>query len=324
MKRVLITGAAGFLGANLTRRMLERGHEVHALVRPGSDEWRIEEIRSDLRVCPVDMLDGDSIRRAVAEARPDWVLHLAAYGSHSWETDAERIWRTNVDGTIALVEACQGAGCERFIHTGSSSEYGFKDHGPSEDERAEPSGDYAASKLAATEHCHRTVQSARMSIATLRLYSVYGPFESPRRLIPTLIVHGLRGELPALVNPDVARDFVYVDDVCDAYEACLGTDDSTDAQIFNVGTGVQTTIRDTVAVACDLFTIEAGPSWGSMPSRTWDTPTWICNPARIRRVLRWSHRHGFAAGFRATARWFAEHPAMLDRYRGLSAQPTAP
>jgi len=134
MKRVIVTGGTGFIGANLTRRLLNEGHEIHLLVRPGYSPRRIQAIREDVHLHVIDLMDIESLRGVVRRIRPDWVFHLAASGAYSWQTDVAQMVRTNIVGTINLVEACLQAGFETFINTGSSSEYGFKRTAPTETE----------------------------------------------------------------------------------------------------------------------------------------------------------------------------------------------
>ena len=257
MKRIILTGGTGFVGANLARRLLRDGHELHLLVRPHYQPWRIEAIRSDLRFHECTSTMRKPSRASSAEIRPDWVFHLAVHGAYSWQTDWEQMVRTNIQGTMSLVSACLKTGFEAFVNTGSSSEYGFKDHAPAESEPLEPNSHYAVTKAAATLFCRYTAQSRRVHLPTLRLYSVFGPYEDPGRLLPTLIMHGLKGELPPLADPDVARDFVYVDDVVEAYLLAATVPTPEWGPIYNVGTGVQTTLRDVVEVARQVMRIAA-------------------------------------------------------------------
>ena len=184
MKRVILTGGTGFVGANLARRLLRDGHEVHLLVRPNYQPWRIEEIRPDVRLHELHLHDAEAVARVVSQIRPDWVFHLAVHGAYSWQTDWEQMVRTNIQGTMSLVSACLKTGFEAFVNTGSSSEYGFKDHAPAESEPLEPNSHYAVTKAAATMFCRHTAQSRRVHLPTLRLYSVFGPYEDPGRLLP--------------------------------------------------------------------------------------------------------------------------------------------
>jgi UDP-glucose 4-epimerase len=315
MKRVIVTGGTGFVGANLARRLLRDGHEVHLLVRAGYQPWRIEEIQGDVQIHEVQLHDVESVTRVVGQIRPNWIFHLAVYGAFSSQTDVQRMLQTNIHGTINLVEACLKTGFEAFVNTGSSSEYGFKDHPPAETEVIEPNSPYAASKAAGTLFCRQTARQQHVHLPTLRLYSIYGPYEDPARLVSTLIVRGLQGELPPLVGPETARDFVHVDDVVEAYLLAATHPGQEPGAIYNVGASVQTTIREVVAVARQVLEISAEPCWGTMPARSWDTSVWVSDNRKIGKELGWTPRDNFLRGFTATVEWFRAHPELLPLYR---------
>lgn len=310
-ERVLVTGASGFVGANLARRLLHDGHDVHLLLRPSYTPWRIEEIRHEVRVHVAELTDGEAVDAVVREVRPSWVFHLATHGAYSSQMDVAQIAQTNVLGTIALVEACLKTGFAAFVNTGSSSEYGRKDHAPKETEWLEPNSHYAVTKAAATLYCRYTAQARGVHLPTLRLYSVYGPYEEPTRLIPTLLRRGLAGELPPLVSPDTSRDYVYVDDVVDAYLLAATCQGQEPGAVYNVGTGAQTTLREVVEIARHLLSIEAEPQWGTMPGRIWDTDVWVSDPSAIRQALGWQPRHTLEAGLRRFVDWLRDRPARL-------------
>jgi UDP-glucose 4-epimerase len=315
MKRVIVTGGTGFVGSNLAGRLLRDGHEVHLLVRAGYQSWRIENIRGDVRIHEVQLHDIESVTRVVDQIRPDWIFHLAVYGAFSTQMDVQWMVQTNIHGTINLVEACLKTGFESFVNTGSSSEYGFKDHPPAETEALEPNSPYAASKAAGTLFCRQTARQQHVHLPTLRLYSVYGPYEDPTRLVSTLIVRGLQGELPPLVGPETARDFVHVDDAVEAYLLAATHPGQEPGAIYNVGVGEQTTVREAVTVARHVLEIPAEPSWGTMPARSWDTSVWVSDNRRIRQQLGWAPRYDFLHGFTATVEWFRAHPDLLPVYR---------
>jgi UDP-glucose 4-epimerase len=318
MDKAFLTGGTGFVGANLARRLLREGHDLHLLVRPDYQRWRIEKILPDLRLHEVHLHDTEKVSCAVREIRPDWVFHLAAHGAYSWQTDWEQMVRTNIQGTMSLVSACLESGFEAFVNTGSSSEYGFKDHAPGEDELLEPNSHYAVTKAAATLFCRYTAQSRRVHLATLRLYSVFGPYEDPRRLLPSLILRGLQGQWPPLADPEVARDFVYVDDVVEACLLAATVRTPEWGPIYNVGTAVQTTLREAVAVAKQELGIAAEPVWSTLPNRQWDANVWISDNRKIRSQLNWQPRRSFAEGFRLMRDWFRRGP--LPTYAGATAQ----
>ena len=314
--RCLVTGAYGFVGANLVRRLLADGHEVHALGRPGSDAWRLQGIEAAVR--ELDLLDDAAVSGLIDELRPQWLFHLAAHGAYSWQTDIRAALEVNAVGTALLAEAASRAGVEAFVHAGSSSEYGLRSTPPAETDVPRPNSAYAVGKLAATAYLGYVAGRDGRRMTTLRLYSVYGPYEEPGRLIPTLVVHGLRGALPPLVAPGTARDFVYVDDVCDALISAAGADVAPGA-VFNIGSGRQTTLGELVDVARDVLEIEAEPDWGSYPPRGWDTDMWVSDPRRAEAELGWTARTSIADGLRRTADWVRDNPAPAARYEEAAA-----
>ena len=318
MKRAVVTGGTGFVGANLARRLLRDGHEVHLLVRAQHQPWRIEAIREDVRLHVLDLSDEENTVAVLARIQPAWVFHLAAHGAYPGQTDARQMVETNVIQTMNLVRASVRCGVEAFVNTGSSSEYGYKDHPPSEDELPEPNSDYAVTKLAATMFCRFIAAQNGVPVPTLRLYSVYGPLEEPSRLIPQLIIRGLRGELPPLVSPDTARDFVYVEDVCEAYLLAAQTRTSEPGAIYNVCSSSQATLREIVGIARKTLSIAAEPAWASMPRRIWDTQTWVGDHRKLRAATGWQPRLTLEEGFAATARWIQEAPERIAFYNNAS------
>ena len=153
--------------------------------------------------------------------------------------------------------------------------------------------------------CRQTAHSHKVRIPTLRLYSAFGPFEEPGRLLPTLVLHGLKGRLPALADPNVARDFVYVDDVAEAYLLAAQRQTSDLGAVYNVGTGVQTTLRELVAAAKEVMNLVAEPVWNTMANRAWDANVWVSDNRKIRAELGWQPRHSVADGIRLMREWFA-------------------
>lgn len=300
MARVAVTGGTGFVGANLVRRLLVEGHEVHLLVRPGHHTWRLDGVLDDVRRRVVDLGARDDLAALVRVMSPDWVFHLAAHGAYPWQTDPVAIRDTNVVGTDNLVNACTAAGVGSFVHTGSSSEYGARDHAPAEVEAADPGSYYGLTKTWAT-------QASRLAgFTTLRLYSVYGPWEDPRRFIPMLVQHGFEGRLPPLAHADTARDFVHVDDVVGALllaASAMAPEPGRPGPVYNVGTGVQTTLREAVTVAQEVLAIGAQPAWDTLAARPWDTVVWVADPRRIGEELGWRPSLTFEEGFRRTVDW---------------------
>ena len=314
MKRVILTGATGFVGANLARALLRAGHDVHLLIRGTGDHWRLRDIRGDVAMHQVDLADSPAVSTVVASVQPEWVFHLAVYGAYSIQTDAHRMVETNLMGTINLVEACARTGCDAFVNTGSSSEYGFTAQAAVETDRLIPNSTYAVTKAAATHYCHYVAQRDKLNLSTLRLYSVYGPYEDPGRLMPRLVMSGRQGALPPLVSPDIARDFVYVTDACSAYLLSAQHPDGQPGEIYNIGSGVQTSLRALVDLARKLFSVEAEPTWGTMANREWDSTVWVADYSKAYERLGWRPAVSLLQGLEYFSGWLTNHPELEARY----------
>ena len=306
-ERILVTGAAGFLGASAVRRLLDRGFAVEAVVHPRSDRWRLHDL--SLPVHALDLSDAVAVGRLVGSVRPAYVLHLAAHGAYPWQEDARAIVETNVLGSHHVFRAAAGASVRLVVNAGSSSEYGYRDEPMREADRIEPNSVYAVAKAAQTHLCHLVSVETGCPMVTFRLFSVYGPWEEPRRLVPTAIRRARAGEPLDMVGPDTARDFVYVEDVLDAFTdfdrltGCHG-------EVFNLGSGTQTTMRDFVAALETALGTRVQVRWSTLLPRRWDATRWQADASKARQCLGWTPRHDLVAGLAATARWMVDHAGV--------------
>lgn len=312
LKRVVVNGGGGFIGASLVRRLLERGDDVHLLLRPESRDWRLREILSSTHR---HLLGGEhNLREMLRAIAPDWIFNLAAHGAYPFQTNTAEMIATNVEQAANMLRAAVDIGFESYVHAGSSSEYGWKDHAPSELEVLEPNSDYGVTKAAAAMWCQMESRRSGANIKVLRLYSVYGPWEEPSRLIPRLLSAAMTGAWPPLASPSSARDFVYVDDVVDAFLAATAPTGA--GEIFNVGTGQQCTLRETVDAVQGVFKVPSPPRWDSMPPRSWDTNCWVSNSSKMLEVLGWSSLVTLQQGLQRTLNWLLEAtPELREAYR---------
>jgi len=299
---ILVLGSGGFVGANLLRRLLKYRQDVFGVVR-SLPAWRLDGI--DRRhILEADLIDLAAARNLVTNARPRTVFNCVAYGAYSFETDYDLIYRTNFTSLFQLVELLAETDLAAFVHAGSSSEYGTKSAGPLEEESLQPNSHYAVSKAAASNYITFAGKIRRLPIVNLRLYSVYGPLEDTSRLIPNLVAKGLKGAFPPLVDPNTSRDFVYIDDVCDAFvQAAARLTPDIYGESFNIGAGRVTTIRQLAKIAAGVFAIGAEPVFGSMAGRSWDLPDWYASPGKAERLLNWTAKTDLATGLKLTSDW---------------------
>jgi dolichol-phosphate mannosyltransferase len=285
------------------------------MVRPSTALFRLQALQDKLDFHQADIADAAAVQAVVRAVKPHWVFHLAVSGAYSWQTDALQMVQTNIVGTANLLEAAAALGFDAFVNTGSSSEYGLKAFAPLESESLVPNSYYSLTKGSATAYCRYVAQTKGLHVPTLRLYSAYGPWEEPKRFMPTLVLKALEGRLPPLVNPNIARDFVYIDDMIEAFLLAAAKPTQEAGAVYNVGSGQQFTIADIVAAIQELLPVQDTPSWGSMGDRKWDTDVWVANNEKIVAELNWRPRVDIKAGLTRTIKWFQDNPEIVQRYR---------
>lgn len=304
--RAFITGAAGFVGANLVIRLIRLGTEVHILVRETSSLWRLQSIINELHIHVSDLNDSTRLHQLLQKIHPDIIYHLASHGAYHYQRNQKEILQTTIFGTLNLLNAAIATNVQIVINTGSSSEYGTKDHPMKEGELIEPNSYYAVGKSAQTLLCQQFAREEKLPVITLRLFSVYGPFEEPGRLVPTLIQRAtLNQDLP-LARPDTARDFIYVDDVVKAYlETARHPEHS--GNIFNIGSGKQSSLEDIVSNIITITKSASRPIWNAYPSRPFDTSIWVADIQKSHNLLNFQATTSLEEGLRKHIKWFTEH-----------------
>jgi nucleoside-diphosphate-sugar epimerase/glycosyltransferase involved in cell wall biosynthesis len=308
---ILVLGASGFVGANLLHTLLMHREDVIGTTSR-SPAWRLEDISPE-NVREVDILVDLNVDQLLDDVRPRTIFNCIAYGAYSFETDSDLILRTNVMSTHALIRRLATRNIAAYVHAGSSSEYGDNAAGPEEHAFLAVNSDYAVSKAACAHLLHYYGKKRGFPCANLRLYSVYGPLEDPSRLMPNIVRNGVMRQFPQLVDASIARDFIYIDDVCEAFVAtALALRAETFGDSFNIGTGTQTTIGELAALARDVYGIADGPFF-EMPARAWDVGAWFANAARAREVLGWESRTSLRDGLERMTQWYRDLP-QPERY----------
>ncbi len=206
-----------------------------------------------------------------------------------------------------------------YVHAGSSSEYGDNAGGPGENSFTAPNSDYAVSKVATANLLYYYGKKLHFPCANLRLYSVFGAMEDWSRLIPAVVRCGLERTYPEFVNPETSRDFVFIDDACEAFlDTALHLRPDSYGESFNIGTGRKTTIGEVAEIARELFEIDVPPQF-SLESRKWDVSDWYADASKAANVIGWRPRTDFREGLRRTAEWYSALPDKA-RYRQASKQ----
>lgn len=248
MTRILVTGAAGFVGAAVARLAAGEGHGVTALVR-NAHSPRLSGLAGRCAIAVADLADHQAVRDHLAMARPDVVIHSAWEGVGGPQRAGD-IQLDNIRTTVALVDAAIGCGVRHFVGIGSQAEYGRHDRRIDENAATQPFLLYGAAKLSA---CHLTRQRAAeagVRFAWLRLFSPYGPGDNPNWLIPSVTAQILSGQVPRTSPGTQKWDYLHIDDTARGILAAAQSDSAHG--VFNLCSGRAVTVRSVVERIRDL------------------------------------------------------------------------
>jgi nucleoside-diphosphate-sugar epimerase/glycosyltransferase involved in cell wall biosynthesis len=301
---ILVLGGSGFIGGNVALTLLRYREDVF-VTATRLPSWRLEKIPQN-RLKVVDLLIDSSLDELLEAVQPRTIIDCVAYGAYSFETDNQRVYEINFSLVSRLLARLEARKISVYLHAGTSSEYGDNASGPREQASLAPNSHYAVSKVAAANLLYYYGKKKGFPCVNLRLYSVYGPLEDSSRLIPNLVRCGIEGKYPEFVDPNVSRDFLFIDDAVEAFiDIALNLTVEDYGASFNIGTGQKTTIKDCAALAKDIFSIPHDPDF-SMPNRDWDVSDWYANIDNVRSRIGWFPRTSFREGIIKTADWYRQ------------------
>ena len=324
--KLLVTGADGFIGSHLTEALVRAGHDVRAFVMYNSfNSWGwldrcAADVAGQFEVFAGDVRDPHGVRSAMREC--DAVLHLAAliaipYSYHSPDTYVD----TNVKGTLNVVQAARDLGVARVVHTSTSEVYGTARFVPiTEEHPLQGQSPYSASKIGADQIAMSFYSSFGTPVTTIRPFNTYGPRQSARAVIPTIITQIARGarELKlGAVHP--TRDFNFVSDSVAGFIAALDSPRGV-GEVINIGSNFEISIGDTARVIAEEMGVEVRVLTDEQrlrPEKSEVERLWASNE-KARRLLGWEPHYGgldgFRRGIRETVEWFGD-PAHLSAYK---------
>ncbi len=294
-KRILVTGGTGFIGSNLVRRLISEGANVFILAREKSNFSRINDVLEGVRIRISDLSDASRLKKIVQEIKPDGIFHLGAITIMSGVmVEPEKVMQINFSGTKNLVEALSQTNYDFFINTGSFSEIESQD-------------DYSKSKLLSTEFSSDYAKKHGKSIVTLRLFTPYGPFIQKGRLIYNVLTNAMKGEDIKMTSPNIARDFIFVDDIVDLYFESARMAGGNKGEIFNAGTGVKTTLKEVADIALKITGSKSRVLWGVLPAVSYDSDKIQADMTRTFSKLGWKPKIDFETGLKKTYKWLREN-----------------
>jgi NAD dependent epimerase/dehydratase len=324
-KKILVTGADGFIGSHLTEEMIRQGHEVRAFVLYNSfNSWgwldRAEPaIKKSVDIFAGDIRDPHGVRKAMQGC--DVVLHLAAliaipYSYHSPDTYID----TNVRGALNIVQAARELGVEKVVHTSSSEVYGTAQFVPmSEDHPLQGQSPYSASKIGADQIAMSFYFSFETPVTVIRPFNTYGPRQSARAVIPTIITQIANDkESISLGALEPTRDFSYIKDTVAAFMA-MARSDKVVGEVINFGNNFEISIGDTARLIADLMGADIRIETAQerlRPEKSEVERLWADN-RKARELTGWepvyAGREGLRRGLAETIDWFT-NPVNLARY----------
>jgi nucleoside-diphosphate-sugar epimerase len=301
----LVTGATGFIGSHLVRRLLADGVEVHALTSTVSSVCgpRLVDIRDQVVLHEGSLADRCAMDALVDSAQPTHIFHLGAYThvGKSWQRVDECV-QTNVQGTVNLLQALEGTGYQRFVNIGTSEIYGDIPVPFQEDKPVRPVSPYAASKYAAECLCRVFQQGHGWPIVMVRPFNAYGPRQTVDRIIPEVIVRALRGQDLKMTQGRQTREFNYVEDIVDGMVRCALVP-GIEGELFKICCGEDVSIRSVTETILNLLGNPVAAEFGALPDRPTEIWTMRGDNTRARELLGWKPQWSLEAGLAKTIEW---------------------
>jgi nucleoside-diphosphate-sugar epimerase len=214
--------------------------------------------------------------------------------------------KTNITGTLNLLNASKNINYNIFINTGSSSEYGIKNAPMRETDLLEPISFYAAAKASSSLLCQVFSKEYKKPIVTFRPFSAYGPYEGKDRFVPTIINAVINNESIKLTSGNQRRDFIFVQDIVDAYIKALSCGNKLSGQILNIGTGIEYSNDEVVKSLFRVADKQVRVEKGAYPQRLWDTSHWVASISKTKKLLNWKPKFTLTQGLRYTYNWFLD------------------
>jgi len=310
-KKVLVTGSEGFIGSHLTERLVELGAKVTALVQYNSfNNWGwidtfSDEIKDNIEIVTGDIREYDNVKRIIKGK--DVVFHLAALIAIPYSYLSPMAYvRTNVEGTTNVLEACKEYGVEKIVHTSTSETYGTALYVPiDENHPLQGQSPYSASKIAADMMAESFYRSFELPVAIIRPFNTYGPRQSARAVIPTIITQILSGaDKIKLGSLTPTRDFNYVKDIIEAFIKVAECEETV-GQVVNAGSNYEISIGDLAKTIVKLIGKEVEIICDDQrvrPEKSEVNRLWA-NNSKIRELTGWQPKYTLEVGLKETIQW---------------------
>jgi NAD dependent epimerase/dehydratase len=319
-RKVLVTGANGFIGSHLTERLVTLGADVRAFCQynsNGSWGWLDDcapDVKAAIEARLGDVRDSRFVENAILGV--DVVFHLAALIAIPYSYAApESFVDTNVKGTLNVLEGARRSGCDRVVHASTSEVYGTPASIPiRETHPLQGQSPYSASKIAADKLCEAYHASFGVPVVVVRPFNTYGPRQSTRAVLPTILVQLLRGDKEVrLGRLDTKRDLTFVADTVEGFVAA-GSKERLEGEVIQLGTGLMVSVAEMFEAARAALGVEATVTQEKARFRpeASEVEELLSDPAKARRLLDWSATVTLEEGLTRTARWLEQNLHLYD------------
>lgn len=299
--RVLVTGAAGFIGSHVTRRIVQEGHTVWAAVLPGESTERLANVLNRLSVVAVDLREARAVRELISAARPDCAIHLAWYAvpGQYW-TAPENLDCASM--SLSLAKALAESGCKRLVAAGTCAEYDWDYGFLSEDiTPLKPRTLYGICKNATRQVLQAYCGGVAMDFAWTRFFYLFGPGEPKERLVPSVVLALLNGQTAKCTHGEQIRDFLCVEEVASAVWAVAQSDFSGPV---NIGSGQPVKIRTLVEALGRILNKSGDIIFGALPTDPEEPPLLVADVRKLKAHTGWAPTWSLEDGLRQAVSWW--------------------
>jgi len=310
--RVLVTGASGFIGSHLVKRLLSEGAKVSVLTRDRTftHNIRLASVWKQLHSIEADLRDPDALRR-IREVEPEIIYHLAAY-NHVGDSfmHVSEVFDVNTKGTANLMECYDGY--DRFIYISTSEVYGLQSSIPfREDMNPQPISPYAVSKYSGELFCRMKHHVTGAPVVVLRPFNAYGPYQSSKAIIPELILGCLRGETIKTTKGEQTREFNFVEDLIDGF-ILAGKTKSVMGEIINLGSGREIAIKDLALKVVEFLKSDVRVEIGAIPYRPIEIWRMYSDNTKSEKILGWKSKTTLEDGLVKTIDWYRSYYNLVE------------
>ena len=307
---VLVTGANGFIGSHLVRRLVSFGAHVTCLVEPETSLWRLDDIKHKVDICQIDIRDYSSLTNLFRNRPgPKKVFHLAAYIDVGRNLDLMApMIDVNLLGTVNLIKALQANECQLdcFINTGTCEEYGNNTAPFQEIQKESPVSPYSCVNVCTTYFCQMLYRIAKVPTIILRPFLTYGPYQLSDMLIPSLIKSCLLKEPFLMTKGEQTRDFVFISDIVEGF-LLAAISKKAIGQIINLCSSKEYMIKEVVEMITRLTKAEDVPQMGKLPYRSGEAMHFYGTNNKAKELLGWKPKVSLFAGLEETVNWYRRH-----------------